>query len=559
MRNNPGSTNRLYRVVCYQRLGIEALSIDSSNFSIGPKFMRFLPILFAATAAVTAQSPLLTTYAGGNGQSGNMFEVNALNAAGVTIRSFNVNTNSSTVGDFEVYTLAGNYAGNENNAAAWTLVGSATGVPCAGFGVATALPICVNVFVASGTTQSFYVTHSDTNIVAYTNGTAAGAVYASNADLEFIEGSGHAYPFAANFTPRVWNGEIFYDIGDTSATPCSFGDVQTYGAGCGGAGYASAYELIPSANMDLDGSIITGLNTGAGYLIQVAAGAGGIAPGLNAQIMALGDDDFQDSATVGGTLGVWVGSNCNISLGGANGNGFTPDVNAFLTQPFEGLHAWTDLHSASGGGAGDIYYEENGTEAIVTYLAVSGWNVALPNTVQFKWDTSSGNWSIEFEALNLTNPEAWLVGYSPAGNNIDPGPTDWSSLLGGGVLLTQPSDSAPLDLSGGIPKIGTPWDLTTNYIDPVSPFAITFLGAEAPIPVPFAAIGINAPGCDINLSSTLTNLISLAAGGSATAPVPIPGNPAFLGATLSAQSVSLSTANPAGLISSNGITGTVGN
>ena len=85
-----------------------------------------------------------------------------------------------------------------------------------GSGVATLLPICVDLYVAPGTTQSFYVTHSDTNIVAYTNGTTTGSVYASNADLEFYEGSGHAYPFQANFNPRVWNGNIFYNVGNTS-------------------------------------------------------------------------------------------------------------------------------------------------------------------------------------------------------------------------------------------------------------------------------------------------------------------------------------------------------
>ena len=525
--------------------------------------MRLLPILMAATAAaVTAQSPLTTTFAGGNGQSGNMFEVNALNAAGITVTAFEVNTNVAAggVGDFEVYTLAGNYAGNENNAAAWTLLGAATGVPCNGAGVPTALPICVDTFVAAGTTQSFYVTHSDSNIVAYTNGTAAGNVYASNADLEFIEGSGHAYPFSANFTPRVWNGNIFYNVGNTSGgAGCTFADISSYGAGCGGSGFASFRELQPSATMDLDGTIITGLNTGAGYLVQAAAGPGNVSVSPNAAVMALGDDDFQDSATVGGTLGINVGSNCNISLGGANGNGFTPDPAVMMANAFEGLYAWTDLHSASGGGAGDIYYEENGSEAIVTYLGVSGWNVALPNTVQFKWDVVTGNWSIEFDGLNTTNPEAWLVGYSQAGQNLDPGDFDLSSLIGGAnILLTAPSDSASLELVGNRPVLGSTWDLTTNFIDPVSPIAITFLGDAGPA-VPFAAIGLNAPGCDINLATTLGSLTGVAAGGSATSSLPVANNPALAGFQISAQSISLSAINPAGLISSNGVTGTVGN
>ena len=146
-----------------------------------------------------------------------------------------------------------------------------------------------------------------------------------------------------------------------------------------------------------------------------------------------------------------------------------------------------------------------------------------------------------------------------AGQNLDPGDFDLSSLIGGAnILLTAPSDSASLELVGGRPVLGSTWDLTTNFIDPVSPIAITFLGAAGPA-VPFAAIGINAPGCDINLASTVASLQALAAGGSATVSLPVANNPALAGFQISAQSISLSAINPAGLISSNGVTGTVGN
>ena len=515
--------------------------------------MRFLSVLLASAAVVTAQSPLTTTFAGGNGQSGNMFELVAVaGGAGVTITGFEVNTNSTTPSDFEIYTLAGNYAGNENNAGAWTLVGSATGVPCNGFGTATPLPICVDSYIAPGATQSFYVTHSDTNILAYTNGTATGSLYASNADLEFYEGSGHAYPFNANFNPRVWNGNINYNLGNTSGN-CPA--LVSYGVGCGGLGFASAYEQLTPTGMDLDGMIVSGLNTGAGYLIQVAPGAGNVAAGPSAAVLPLGDDDFQSA---GGTLGIFVGSNGNIARGGANGNGFVPDVTTMLTNANEGLYAWTDLHSASGGGGGDILYEENGTEAIVTYLGVQGWNTGLPNTIQFKWDTATGNWSIEFDGLNTSNPEDWLVGYSPAGPNLDPGATDFSALNPGGVLLTAPFDSSDLALNGDFPRIGNTWNLQVDYVDPLSPVAITFLGQAAATPIPFSAIGLNAPGCEINLLTSDGSVTTPAAGGTSAVPLPIPNDPLLLSAQISAQSICLTPNNGAGFYASNGVTGTIG-
>jgi hypothetical protein len=230
-----------------------------------------------------------------------------------------------------------------------------------------------------------------------------------------------------------------------------------------------------------------------------------------------------------------------------------------LSNANEGLYAWTDLHSASGGGGGDILYEENGTEATVTYLGVYGWNTGLPNTIQFKWDTATGNWSIEFDGLNTSNPEDWLVGYSPAGPNLDPGATDFSALNPGGVLLTAPFDSSALELTGNAPKTGSNWDLTTNYIDPISPVSITFFGMAAATPIPFQAIGLNAPGCDINLMTTDGSVSGLSVAGSSTVSVPIPANPALVGAQLSAQSICLTVSNGANLFSSNGVTGNIGN
>ena len=513
--------------------------------------MRFLSILFAATAAVTAQSPLTTTFASNNGQAGNMFDVRPTSAP-VTIDDFDVNLAAGTW-DLEIYTVigGGSHVGNEQNPAAWQLVASIPGVVSAGPNVPTPLAQQLNIAAPCGVNTGIYVTTSNGTGINYTTGTGfvVGDVYASNADLQFLAGTGNGYPFGAVFGPpagsRIFNGNIYYTVGAGSC-----GSATSYGSGCGGGDFASAYEQLGTAAMDLDGMIITGLNIGAGYLIQVAPGAGNVAQGPSAVVLPLGDDDFQDA---GGTLGIWVGSNGNIARNGANSNGFTPDVATMLSNANEGLYAWTDLHSASGGGGGDIFYEENGTEATVTYLGVSGWNTGLPNTVQFKWDTATGNWSIEFDGLNTTNPEDWLVGYSPAGPNLDPGATDLSALNPGGVLLTAAADTVDLELVTNAPSIGANWDLTTNSVDAASPIAITFIGARAPAAIPLTTIGIQAPGCDLHLASADASLTGLVAGGSATATLPIPNNPALFGAMVSAQSICLTTTNAANLLSSNGV------
>jgi hypothetical protein len=75
------------------------------------------------------------------------------------------------------------------------------------------LPISVGVTVSANQRVAFYITTQNQSLGSgniYTDGSGVGNLYASNADLEFYEGVGNQYPFAGTFTPRVWNGTIYY-------------------------------------------------------------------------------------------------------------------------------------------------------------------------------------------------------------------------------------------------------------------------------------------------------------------------------------------------------------
>lgn len=180
--------------------------------------MKYLATLLAVALIISTgaaqQMTLTTTYANNNGQSGNMFDLQATSC--LTIDSFNCNLDAGTW-DMEIYTLSGNFAGNETNPAAWTLVGSATGVVGAGPGLATPVPITVGITMTPGEIRAFYVTVTNGTAINYTNGTTQGAVFASDANLTFFEGTGNAYPFGGFFTPRVFNGDILY----TPMSPCT--------------------------------------------------------------------------------------------------------------------------------------------------------------------------------------------------------------------------------------------------------------------------------------------------------------------------------------------------
>ncbi|MFN3240742.1 MAG: hypothetical protein ACE37K_04430 [Planctomycetota bacterium] len=340
---------------------------------------------------------------------------------------------------------------------------------------------------------------------------------------------------------------------------------EPYGQGC----YSisdSGYEELTPAGMDLSGMMISGLSLGSapgtGYLLTTTTGAGGITPGPTAVSLPLGDDDQVDTATVGGTMGLSVGSNGWVSVGTGNTNGFTPSVVDFLNQPSEWFTAWTDLQP-NATGSGLVWYEENGSVATITYDGVYGWNTTLTNTFQFTYDSSNANFTLEFGALSTANPENWVVGYSPAGPSVDGGGVDLST-LNGAVLSAQNVAAMTLGASGAPISSSTAGSTVTYTADnmfEIAPGVTLGLVALSTIQsdpgVPLAFLG--APGCDAFVGSLDVTLTLLGAGPtqSTTFNLP-PGVPS--GFELYAQAVNLVTPNSLpngqnafGMILSNGV------
>lgn len=216
------------------------------------KSARFIAaFLFAASVAVAQPcTQLTTTFASNNGQSGNMFDIVALND--VTVCSFNVNVDAGAAGDtLEVYTLPQGmgWATDPTNATGtWTLIASVPVTAPAGLNLPTAGNLQLGVNVPAGATQAFYVTLTNTTNINYTNGTTVGALFASDTNIEFYEGSGNAYPFGATFQPRVWNGDIIYCPGLNAACP---------------AAVAPPFQLnSPESSLDFDGVQSNGQSQG---------------------------------------------------------------------------------------------------------------------------------------------------------------------------------------------------------------------------------------------------------------------------------------------------------
>ncbi len=221
--------------------------------------------------ACPSSNNLVTVYAQNNAQRGIMFDITAINC--VDIKCFDVNMDVGT-SNIEIYTKTGSHVGFETTPGAWTLVGTAFNVTGAGINIPTAVPIAVNVNIAAGGTQAFYITRTTPAgpTVYYTNGVALSSVYASDANMNVLEGTGKDYPFGASFQPRRFNGTIFYDLVSTLGasnpvtgnSPVCQGSVQTYT--CAPVTGASNYTWTVPA-----GSVI---NTGQGTnTITVTMGA----------------------------------------------------------------------------------------------------------------------------------------------------------------------------------------------------------------------------------------------------------------------------------------------
>ncbi|WP_188443423.1 HYR domain-containing protein, partial [Planktosalinus lacus] len=172
----------------------------------------------AGGATSGGQETLNLGFAGGNGNFGTFFTINALED--ITVDSFDANMQAGSPVDVVVYYKEGTHVGFETDQSAWTLVGEAPGTAPNGEGVPTPLDLDMGVEIGNGQTGSFYVTAEVLNGgFAYTNGTGVGNIWASDDNLEMLEGTAVGGFFTGSlFQPRVFNGNIIYSVGGGGTT-----------------------------------------------------------------------------------------------------------------------------------------------------------------------------------------------------------------------------------------------------------------------------------------------------------------------------------------------------
>jgi subtilisin-like proprotein convertase family protein len=139
------------------------------------------------------------------------------------INVIDLDLNTADAGGFtvEVYSLVGTYVGNEGNAGAWTLSATGTGTG-AGIDVPSNAVLDAPITLTAGTTYGMALVLDAGHGHSYTNGDGSNQNF-SNADLSIQLGAASNVPFDGSpFSPRVWNGNINYEIGTGPSTTIEF-------------------------------------------------------------------------------------------------------------------------------------------------------------------------------------------------------------------------------------------------------------------------------------------------------------------------------------------------
>jgi len=180
---------------------------------------KSLVVMLVASLAAAAAGQSITTLFGSNnsGSAGGGVYFDATVAANpLRVLSFDVNTTATagTPFGFEVYTRPGTYVGFTGSPNGWTLMATGTGTSAGRdqpSPVTLAAPFDLAASGVTGIAVSLRGGPGNAS-QAYTNGTGSNQHY-QNADLALDLGAASNVLFSGSaFTPRVWNGTIYYSV-----------------------------------------------------------------------------------------------------------------------------------------------------------------------------------------------------------------------------------------------------------------------------------------------------------------------------------------------------------
>lgn len=159
---------------------------------------------------------LTTHFNAGNGSGGNMFDITP--NFDMYLRCMDVHSSSSagSTVDVELWYKLGTCENNQTNAGQWTQVLNTTAIS-AGSGNPTPVDLSsVDVIFKEGVEYGIYMSLTNTR---YTDGPSGStSTDFSNADLTLTTYYGIAAGWGTAFSPREWNGTLYYEPAKPSLT-----------------------------------------------------------------------------------------------------------------------------------------------------------------------------------------------------------------------------------------------------------------------------------------------------------------------------------------------------
>lgn len=540
------------------------------------------------TAIAGAQSPLTTTFASNNvGSVGGMvfFDLQVMHPAGITVKQLDIHTTSSA-GELRVYSAPGSYLGIAASPAAWNQVATA-GIDAAGLNQPTVVCLGAGFFLPFG--NHALALSGETLSMRYTAGATVPLAY-SNAELTLTAGAASSVPFGgAQFSPRVWNGNVHYDLGATMAFSCAY--TTSLGAGCG-EGATSWYEWFADMSaFDQAGTVASPVALRAtaiaanGYAVIAAPPVWHVPVGPRLHDNqtqspgAIGSSEYSEPLQLpfvfpfpgGATSVVHASGNGWLLLAGTSSqfDFALPNPTNLLTQAPRLAPFWSVL-DPSGNDASNpvsgVYFDvaASGQAAYITWLDVADARTGVPPAGTSSVNVQcvlyqNGDYEFRYgEIVPSPGVGPVLMGWSQGGGQMelpDPGGIDASSQI---PWITNGPDNFALEHACSPARLGASVVFEVQRVEPVLPVAILLVGDAAnPSGVSLAAVG--APGCRLftNVLATATVPVTAATGSGGFA-LAIPSNPALLGSNLVSQYVALTLRNALNISTSNAVSSTIG-